>query len=180
MEPLFRGFPIAEYRVTCGWPSKAAFGRLRRVGECHAAKCSKAGIYELFISPCLDDPAEVTGTLAHELAHVAAGVEAAHGKGFVQVCRHVGLTRGKPTSVMPGDSLADYLAKATAGLGVYPHQAIIGRTRPRVERARTTLGLQCRECSCKITIGAKWLEQSGYPVCGCGGTFGLKTDKEGE
>jgi len=173
-EPMFHGFDLGQYRVTCGWPSKAAFGRVRRVGECHSPKTSKAGIHELFVSPCLDDPAEVAGTLAHEMAHVAAGVEAGHGKGFIAVCRYVGLTKGRPGSVMPGLHLADRLREITDALGLYPHSAIVGRERPKVERAKTVLGLECRNCGCRVTISVKWLEESGYPVCGCGGTFGLR------
>src|SRR5262245_3291211 len=106
VEPFFVGFKLDPYRVTCGWPSRNGLGRrMRRVGECHGSKSSKAGIHEIFISPLLDKPLEVAGTLCHELAHAAAGIDAAHGKDFVKVCKHVGLTRGKPTSVMPGERL---------------------------------------------------------------------------
>ena len=120
MEYLFKGFSLSKYRVTCGWPCVGALSKARRVGECHGAKSSKDGVFELFISPVLDDPLEVAGTVCHELAHVAAGIDARHGSGFVKVCRHVGLTKGKPMSASPGPYLEERLGKLLLPLGPYP------------------------------------------------------------
>lgn len=163
---IFKGMSIAKFRVTCGWPSKNALGRNKRaVGQCFAPECSKDGVSEIFVSPLLEKPDEVAGTLAHELAHVAAGVKAAHGKEFVRVCRHVGLTCGKPGNVMPGPHLAEVLAVITEKVGVYPHSALAPI---QVEKAKvkSVVGLVC-ECGCKVSISLKLLEKCGMPVCGC-------------
>ena len=168
-EPLFNKFKILPYRVTCGWPCKGGISLKRRViGECHHAKSSKSGIHEIFISPILDKPIEVAGTLCHELAHVAAGIEAAHGKGFVKVCKHVGLTKGRPTSVMPGDFLNERLEKVISKLGSdYPHQALVPIPKVKVKTV-SVIKLTCPKCDCIVTIGRKWLEEAGLPTCGCG------------
>ncbi len=171
MRPLFKGMSLAKFRVTCGWPSKNPLGRNRRVvGQCFATECSRLGIHELFISPLLEKPDEVAGTLCHELAHVAAGVKAAHGKGFVRVCRHVGLTCGKPGNVMPGAALAAQLAEVTARVGTYPHSALapVQVERPKV---KSVVGLECPECQCKISISVRLLERCGAPTCACGAPF---------
>ncbi len=63
MEPIFSGYKLPAYRVTCGWPCKNALGaRTKRVGECHGVASSTGGNFELFISPLLADPLEVSGT----------------------------------------------------------------------------------------------------------------------
>jgi hypothetical protein len=169
VRPLFSAFRIDPYRVSCGWPSsKGLAGRGGVVGECTGKEASQGGVYEIFISPLLDKPLEVAGTLCHELAHVAAGVGAQHGKEFVRVCKYVGLTKGKPTHVMPGDRLNDRLSKLIDIQGAYPHQRIQPILR-RVERTSTTARLLCTVCGCRLSMSFKWLESVGMPRCGCGG-----------
>lgn len=163
VQPLFATFKIDPYRVSCGWPSS------KGVGECTAKEASKGRVYEIFISPLLDKPLEVAGTLCHELAHVAAGVRAQHGKEFTRVCRHVGLTKGKPTHVMPGSHLNDRLSKIIEIQGDYPHQRIQPVLR-KVEVRSTTARLLCTQCGCRLSMSLKWLESAGLPTCGCGGT----------
>ena len=170
--PLFtagKAFPIKPFRVTCGWPCRHALGVKRRVlGQCFAAENSSApngGIHELFISPLLDKPLEVAGVLTHEIAHVAAGIKAGHGSWFVKVCKHVGLTKGKPTSVLPGEKLNEQLTKLLDKLGPYPHQAMIPST-VQTTKSPTSITLQCQSCECLIRITFSWIEKSGIPVCG--------------
>lgn len=168
-EPLFKGFSFAPYRVTCGWPCRGATGKARRIGECHYPQQDGKGSHEIFISPTLDEVPDVVGTLAHEMAHVLAGLGAAHGKGFVRVCRHVGLTRGKPGSVGPGESLAAVLAKLSEKLGPYPHVAIKPALRPT--KPASSVGLTCPTCEYGVTISRKALEEFGPPTCSCGKAF---------
>jgi hypothetical protein len=162
VHPLFRTFPMKPYRLTCGWPCRFALGRRRRaVGECHALESSKAGFHEIFISPVLENPIEVAGTVCHEMGHVAAGIKAAHGKGFVKVCRHVGLTKGRPTSAAPGRRLEDHLRKVLDRLGAYPHTAVLPVLKPT--RPCTTVKLLCPDCACACSMSLKWLAAAGPP-----------------
>jgi hypothetical protein len=179
VHPLFRTFPMQPYRLTCGWPCRFALGRRRRaVGECHALESSKAGFHEIFISPVLEDPVEVAGTVCHEMAHVAAGIKAAHGKGFVKVCRHVGLTKGRPTSAGPGPRLEDHLRKLLGRLGTYPHTAVLPVLKPA--RPRTTVKLLCPACTCMCSMSLKWLAAAGPPCCGCGAIMQNATEIDPE
>lgn len=169
---VFKEYLLGPYRVTMGWPCRGGVSSTRRVvGECHSPRTSTGGVHEIFISPLLEKPSEVSGALAHELAHVAAGVEAQHGKLFQHVCRRVGLTKGDPWCVMPGDSLAGRLALLTAKTGPYPHSAM--KLVAKVKKPRSTLSLTCPACYCKISMGIKWLGVSGLPTCGCGAEFSL-------
>lgn len=175
--PLFKGFSLAKFRVTCGWPCKNATSRkVRRVGECHSELSSTDGHHEIFISPFLAEPGEVSGTLAHEMAHVAAGIKAGHGGKFNTVCKHVGLTNGKPTQAMPGPGLVEELAKLVAKLGAYPHAAMRRVAKPT--KPSSAWKLLCPKCGCKFTVSKKWIEQSGIPTCGCGKK--MKRAEEGD
>lgn len=179
MEPLFQPYTLKPYRVTCGWPSVGGLGaRARRVGECHALENSRGKVHELFISPVLDDFHDVSGTLAHELAHVAAGIKAGHGRGFVEVCKRVGLTRGKPGSVMPGTLLVEALERALKPLGPYPHKAIVPAR--KAKKPATVVGLLCTAdgCGCKASMPRKWLEVVGVPTCACGGRMRPKDEPD--
>lgn len=179
IEPIFKGFAIKPYKVTCGWPSRNATGRTSRaVGECHAIETSKAGVHEVFISPTLDNPLDVAGTLTHEMCHIAAGMQAKHGKDFVSVAKHVGLTKGKPRSVGPGELLEQELARMIETIGEYPHKAIVPILIEK--KPRTSVTLICSQCECRITIGIKWLDLSGSPTCGCGGPMAPKDGDESE
>lgn len=170
LEPCFKGFVIKPYRVTCGWPSRFALShRARRVGECHAVETSTAGLFEVFVSPVLEDSLEVAGTVAHEMAHIVAGTEAGHGPKFNKVCWHVGLTKGKPTSVMPGKALNTHIQEIITKLGPYPHKAMKPKS-TIVPLKPKPIKLTC-ECGCSVTISQEWLERAGPPICGCGVTF---------
>lgn len=177
VQPMFKGFKIKPYRITCGWPCKEALGKKRRrVGECHAIESSKDGVHEIFISPLLDAPLEVAGTVCHELAHVVAGIPAGHGKGFRIVCKHVGLTTGRPASIMPGPALNERLQKIIDKQGAYPHKALVPLAKPA--KAPSVVRLECCDCGCVVVISNKWLENSGSPTCGCGGF--MSAEEKGE
>jgi hypothetical protein len=170
LRPVFKGWTLDPFRVTCGWPSRAGLGARRRVlGQCFAAENSKAGVYEIFVSPLLDDPTEVAGTLAHEMAHVAAGIPAGHSGKFVSVCKAVGLTKGKPTTAMPGPALAEHVSRLLEPLGPYPHKALVGVLKDRKEKPDGRVRLACPGCGFVCDTTARRLaECKACPTCGCG------------
>lgn len=173
MESFFRGLTLVPYRVTCGWPSSGGIGlKKRTLGQCHGAMWSTEGLHELFISPLLAKPDEVAGVLCHEMAHIVAGVEANHGKKFVDVRNVVGLTKNKPPQAMPGPELAKRIKGITDRVGVYPHSAMKLVVKKKTKNI-SSVGLECPACECRIRIGMKWLEESGMPTCGCGEVFTL-------
>ena len=171
VEPIFKGFRLGRYRVTCGWPAKAALSSRPRVGECHYPRLSGKGVHEIFVSPLAYKSLEAAGILCHEIAHVAAGSKAAHGAGFVRVCNHVGLTRGKPTAAGPGRELEDRLRKIVEAIGDYPHEKYAPAIKP-VKRVSSSVRLEC-PCGAVASMSLKWLEHAGVPTCGCGMEFVL-------
>lgn len=171
-EALFKGFKLEPYRLTCGWPSRHGLGKKNRViGECHALESSKGGTHEIFISPLIEDSLQAAGVMCHELAHVAAGVKAGHKGQFVKVCNHVGLTKGKPTHIMPGQTLSERLQKIIDKTGQYPHKALVPAL--RIVKSPSSFTLECAECGCKVSMTPKWLEEAGAPTCACGGSMEL-------
>ena len=179
MEPLFtaKGFKIKRpYRLTCGWPVQFARSiKNRRIGECHNYTTSTGGVFEVFISPVLDKPLDVIGTVCHELIHVAVGTEVGHAGKFKQACKYLGMA-GKPTSAMPGQALAEQLAKLVEPFGAYPHKAIKVETKP-IKPGPKWLKLEC-VCGCVVRIQEGHLEDHGSPVCGCGNLFTAEEEDE--
>lgn len=164
-----KGYRPHNYRLTCGWPCKNALGiKTRRIGECHSQLSSKDNVCEIFISPLEDNSLEVAGVVCHELLHSAVGIPAGHKGKFALGCKHLGLTRGKPTQAMPNEVLNDRLFKIIEKLGQYPHQALVLQPKPKKPTDRVTL--KC-ECGCSISITQKWLIEAGLPTCGCGAYF---------
>lgn len=174
VEGLFNGIKVGPYRVTCGWPSRNATGMRRRfVGQCHYP-LEQGGYHELFISPLLDDPGDVLGTLAHEIVHVVAGNGAGHGPGFVRFARHVGLTKGHPASAEPGPDLAERLKRLAERLGPYPHTALKLRTRPAAAKKLRTVEFKCGAGhKVKMSVYDFSNCECVAPTCGCGEPFAL-------
>jgi hypothetical protein len=172
MLPLFKGYAVRPYRVTCGWPCKGGVSRKSpAVGECHSDKMSGDGVHEIFISPLLgrESVMDVAGTLCHELAHVAAGVKAGHGKQFKEVCLHVGLTRGPARFAGPGDRLEDRLADMVDRVGCkYPHAAMTFPQRKVRQKGKVFETMLCDGCEGKVSISKAWLGKGGVLYCGCG------------
>jgi ribosomal protein L44E len=181
VENVFKDFTLSPYRLTCGWPSTGGLSKNTRVGECFGPKSSKAKVFEIFVSPLLDKPLEVAGTVCHELAHVAAGIEAKHGKGFIAVAQHIGLTKGKPITAMPGKALNRHLDRIIEGIGDYPHQAIITSVKIKL-KVKSTVKLVCPKCGFSVTASLKKLDDvPTYPTCGCkAGALMEPEEKESE
>jgi hypothetical protein len=167
-EFAFKGFELKPFNVSCGFPSRMGLGIKRRViGECHAMESSNGESHEIFISPLLITGMEAAGTLAHEIAHVAAGVEAQHGAGFVKVCKYVGLTSGKPTSAHPGEKLNAKIAEQIKKMGEYPHRSFSPRMVKKSPKKSNLIRLEC-PCGCNFRMTKSWLVNAGVPTCGCG------------
>ena len=180
MEPFFRGWQLGPYRVTCGWPSHNGLGKKKRVvGQCFAGSNSESGHHELFISPLLDNPLEVAGTLAHEMAHVAAGVEAGHTGTFVKVCKGVGLTKGKPVVAMPNNLLEDQISKLLGKIGPYPHAKLKGVLKEAKPRKNTRVKILCPSCTFTCHTSTKqWASISAPLTCGCGCLMSVEEQEE--
>ena len=171
MAPLFTeaGFDglTRPYKVTCGFPCRAATARKKRVvGQCHYPSMSEGQTTEIFISPVLADNDEVSGTLAHELAHAAVGPGHGHRGDFIRCCNIVGLNNGKPTNVEPGDKLAREIRRMIVGLGRYPHERL-NVTAPAKKQGTRMIKVVCPNCGCTLRMTAKWLA-IGLPTCACG------------
>lgn len=162
------GYPIpTRIRVTCGWPSRAGLGRVRkRIGECWPASASADKTVEVFISPCLDDAITVGATLAHELIH-ATGIPGHRGR-FPRVAKEIGLL--KPwRATTPTELLKERLNALiqVCRLGPYPH-AQLGGSNPLVKKDRTRMQkLVCPIHGYTVRTSQKWID-FGLPRCPCG------------
>ncbi|MDZ5647159.1 transcription elongation protein SprT [Nitrospirillum sp. BR 11828] len=112
------GHPIPPFRVAIGFPSAGARGRA--VAECWDKSASGDGRFEILIRPDEDDPMEVANSLAHELAHAAAGLACGHKGDFEKICLGLGLLR--PMNSTPtGPKFRELLAPHLEAMGPLPH-----------------------------------------------------------
>lgn len=162
--PLIRQYqPKLEgekYRVSCGFPKGRGGRGVIRIGECWAPNVSADGSVEIFISPTIDEPVEVSATLLHELVHYAVGNKCGHKGEFRRVAKAVGL-EGKMTATVAGPALVARIKDTwLSAMPPYPHAAL----KPATEVARPGSRLLKMACDCGFTvrITAKWLEQIGF------------------
>ncbi len=143
--------PLPEkIRASCSWPSKSGLAnKKRRIGEAWSSKNSADQSCEVFISPVLKDPIEVSATLVHELVHCAVGVEEGHKGKFPRLAKAVGL-EGKMTATTASAELTHSNAAKKQGCRL--------------------LKVVC-ECGCVVRMTRKWLDEVGPPTCGCGGAM---------
>ena len=161
------GNPLPEkIRASCSWPSKSGLAnKKRRIGEAWSSKNSADQSCEVFISPVLKDPIEVSATLVHELVHCAVGVEQGHKGKFPTIAKSLGL-EGKMTATTAGETLTGRLREMTGAIGPYPHAELTHSNAPKKQGCRL-LKVVC-ECGCVVRMTRKWLDEVGPPTCGCG------------
>jgi hypothetical protein len=165
-DEIGQALPV-KLRATCGWPTRGAISRKRRViGECIAPTCSADGTTEVCVSPALAAPGDVLPVLVHELVH-ASGIMTHRGK-FMPTCKRLGLD-GKPTATVPGEDFAERYGPTLAALGAYPHAAIALQAKAAAERQSTRmLKCSCNRCGYTVRTSRKWVK-IGLPSCVCGG-----------
>jgi hypothetical protein len=155
-----------RYRVSCGWPHKAAVARTaRRLGECwYPEHSTDHTSHNLFISPALQDPIEVLQTLAHELIHVAAGPNVGHKGQFVKIAKAIGF-KAPWTSTPASLQLIERLNGLLVNLGPYPHATVDKSGRKK--QGTRMLKVICPECGYTVRATQQWIDM-GLPTCVCG------------
>lgn len=139
-------------------------------------------------------PIQLAETLVHELGHVVAGYEAAHGREWKLACERLGLRLAKAVgatatlAIFTPDVREKLAAIPTPGDGT-PLGRVNVEIRPRKPgRCTTTIGVkggtsrgkgsgsrllkvECNSCGCNVRMTRKWIDSSGLPTCGCGGSM---------
>lgn len=152
-----------KFRVSCGFPSTGKRGR--RIGECWAPSASADATHEVFIHPGVADPMQVAAILAHELAHVVAGIPAKHGPEFKRLVRPLGL-EGRACATVPGDVFKQLVAPILETAGAYPHAALVagGISSRGPKQSTRMVKVSCAGCGYTLRSTRTWLER-GVPLC---------------
>jgi hypothetical protein len=110
---------------------------------------------------------DVLAVLAHELAHVWAGIQCGHRGEFARVARGIDLV-GALTSTTAGAWLSNELGDIAQILGAYPHAKIDPNSRKK--QGTRLLKLQCSGCGWTARVSALQANRlhglSACPVCG--------------
>jgi len=157
-----------RYRVSCGFPIGYRGSRTGKIalGQAFDPSISADGTMEVFINPILDKPVDVIAVLAHELAHVWAGIQCGHRGEFARVSRAIGLV-GPLTATAPGEELRGKLQGIVDMLGAYPHAKVDPNARKK--QGTRLLKLQCSDCGWTARVSALQANRlhaaSACPVC---------------
>ena len=160
-KPLGHQMP-AQWRVTCGFPSKGGLGHSKRtIGQNWAPHCSSDETTEIIISITLEDQMEIAGVLAHEMIHSILGNQEGHGKNFRKLALAIGLT-GKMTATTTGEAFEAAVAPLLKALGKYPHRKL-DSTQRKVEGTRM-VKVSCPDCGYTLRTTRKWIAVA-VPAC---------------
>lgn len=167
-----KGFEVPkEIRISVGFPKGSRGKGAHSIGQCWAAVASADKHFEVFIHPELVEPTRILDVVAHEIAHVVAGHDTGHGKGFREIATKIGLT-GKMTATVAGEDLIPVLRDYSAFLGAYPHASLSSeRGKGPKKQGTRLLAATCPDCGYKIRVTQKWIDTAGLPTCPCGGEF---------
>jgi hypothetical protein len=170
---------LSKVALAYSFPTKgAASGSVStRVGEWIGSELSGSPNGErqlIVIHPMLwEDPAEVLGTLAHEMCH-ACTPDDGHGAKFAALAKRIGLV-GKPTQAGAGAEFRAWVdAEFTSGkLAPFPAGAVAIHRR-KVQGTRMRL----YECACDPPVKVRCARDDLRAECQeCGELFELKAPK---
>lgn len=129
------------------------------------------------------DWVQVAGTAIHELAHVLAGFEAGHRKGWKEACAKLGLRHCRAAgtkyslglftpdvrmaiAALPKPSDGEPKSFASQGITVRPKPCTAGRGScgGRIVQSTRLHKCECGDCGYTVRVSRKWLEK-GAPHC---------------
>lgn len=163
LRPLFQaaGLAIPPVRVSVGWPGGR--GGKNKVGSCWPRAASRDGVFQVFVSPVVDDTHQALGVLVHELCHACTDCSG-HGADFSKLARAVGLD-GKLTATYPGQTLIDRLnGLVIEPLGSYPHAAIVPEESGEKKQTTRMVKCVCEDSGYTCRTTRAWLEKYGPPI----------------
>ena len=155
-----------DTRVSVGFPGGGS--ARKRIGECWPRVRSTDKVNEIFISPVLQDPVRMLDVLVHEAVHAVDDCVSGHKKAFKTVALAVGL-EGKMTATHAGAELKAELERIIKTLPALTHGAL--DLTGRKKQPTRLVKLECDSCGMLMRTTAKWIEQTGLPICACGGHF---------
>lgn len=125
--PLQMKMPT-KWKATCGWSKGAS---AKAIGVCVDPVCAKDGTTHIFVIPTQDNAMNILGTLTHEMIHAIIGVDAGHKAPFREVVKKLEMSKPMTSShPVPETALWKALEEILAGLGPYPHAAMVPRKKP--------------------------------------------------
>jgi hypothetical protein len=118
------GHPLPEkIHVSIGFPLGVSPENNVILAQTVKTIVSKDGVNHVFVSPIIEDPAEILRCLVHELVHVALDNEDGHTGRFAEIATRLGFI-GKMTTTPVGPDLAAEFMILAAELGDFEHGAL--------------------------------------------------------
>lgn len=186
------GMPLPEaIRISVGFGYGSKRESANILGQCWSRAATEDAVNTIFISPELDDAADVLSVLVHELIHAADDNAHGHKGAFAEAATRLGL-EGKMTATVPGLALYAEMVLLAESLGSYSHKALqihgtkiktpVGPEGEPIPGGKIHSGpakqgtrmvkVACSETDCAcggytVRTTAKWLA-IGFPLCPMG------------
>lgn len=145
-----QGFKVPPVRISVGLPGgKTLKGLHKTIGQCWSSAAAADGVQQIFISPLLDDPAQILATIMHELVHAVDGCKNEHKAAFKRIAVLVGL-EGKMTETVAGAALLAVFPAVVTALGEYDHAKLspgMGLAKPQTNKH---LKIMCADLDCEF------------------------------
>lgn len=166
------GLPYPPMRFSVGFPPRSS-ARSKTIGVCVARHASADAHNEIFITPAIDDSAQIAHVLVHEIIHAFLDNEDGHKGRFVVLAKACGLV-GKMTATTAGSELEKKLALYIDELGPIPAARIDLQNAKKKQDTRS-LKCECSECGFTFRASAMQLRRvtkdSACPSCDRTGTL---------
>ncbi len=157
-------------RVSIGYPVGVKDGK-RKLGQCIHCLFSSDSHSEIFLSPDYTDTNEILETIAHEMIHATVekqdhkqGIDKPVGhKGKFAACALAIGFKGPMTSTPSDVKMVEFIKTIVAKIGEFPAGRL--NLTKRKKKATYLLKCECQQCGYVARVTAKWLNQSGEPIC---------------
>lgn len=159
----------SQFLVSTGWPARGAFGKgskRKLIDLWHPA--DYGGIAHIFVSPAVQEPAQIAILLYLELIQAGLPPKVKRGKKeWVAVAETLGLT-GEGKSWNPSPEVEAKLGVLVEALGPYAHEAIdklAGEKKPGANRQRKISCESGKHPEKYILRGSSQVIEFGLPDC---------------
>lgn len=158
------GYNLPTVKVSVGFPGGR--GSKKAVGQHWVPEASDDNKGSIFISPIIDDSAEVLGVLVHELVHAAVGNKHGHGPVFKRCALALGLT-GNMRATEVGPRLNKELKKIIRQSGKYPHAKLNLKLAPIKKQTTRMIKMECPDCGYIARASRSVILIRGATLCPC-------------
>tara|TARA_R110000764_G_scaffold102665_1_gene188239 strand:- start:178 stop:810 length:633 start_codon:yes stop_codon:yes gene_type:complete len=161
--------PLIRYSLTA---PKTAQKKGVILGECWNREASTDNHNEIFITANMDNSLRILDVLLHEIIHAYDNNLSGHKKGFIDMCKLVGLKGGDNgrskesfTCTEPTPQLSYQLKDIILDIGEIPHAKMNSDLSGKTKQKNRQLLVACTNCDFKFRASQKMIDSMAINTC---------------